>query len=87
MIAPWLGLEDDPGGDPSGFDISHGFVDAVEVAHLLDQAVQGCLVGEGPGGVAKPGVPAKDGDAYAKDLEKSRAYYSELLKTIKMSDD
>lgn len=27
----------------------------------------------------------KDGDAYAKDLEKSRAYYSELLKTIKMS--
>jgi tripartite-type tricarboxylate transporter receptor subunit TctC len=29
----------------------------------------------------------KDGDAYAKDLEKSRAYYSELLKTIKMSDD
>ncbi|MBP6622997.1 MAG: tripartite tricarboxylate transporter substrate binding protein, partial [Alcaligenes sp.] len=29
----------------------------------------------------------KDGDAYAKDLEQSRAYYRELLKTIKMSDD
>jgi tripartite-type tricarboxylate transporter receptor subunit TctC len=29
----------------------------------------------------------KDGQAYAKDLEKSRAYYRELLKTIKMSDE